>query len=225
MKKIVNILASLALAFFGLGLISCADAIVDDGSNVRSYVNSASGGTSSGGGTSASGANWRLCKNSGYDIFDIQVWAEGESFEYENKADCGRFVINSNAWIGGGLVPSSSGKTFDFSGVSKMTFEIRGSISPQALSFSVQCPATSPQEFYPEKNCLKTTAKIGTLSEVEWTSVTFDVSGAASSTVIDAFCIIAAPDWGSSIATGQWVEVRNLDWTDESGKSVTISLK
>lgn len=222
MKKIANIFVSLALAFFGLGLISCADAIVDDGSNVRSYVNSAGSENSSGAG------NWMLCKNANYDIFDIQVWGDGAgTFKFINKTDCGYFEINSvgGGWIGGGLVPSDSGKTFDFSNVSKMTFEIRGSISPKALAVAVQGKKDGKEIMTPAKASIEKSASITSLSETEWTPVTFDVSEMASASVINAFCIIGAADWGSNIAEGQWFEVRNLDWTDASDKSVTIGLK
>lgn len=224
MKKLANILASLALAFCALSVISCADAIVDDGSNVRSYVNS-----SGGGGNSSVSGNWMLCKNTGYDIFDIQVWGDGAgTFNYTNATTGGIFTITSvgGGWIGGGLVSSESGKTFDFSNVSKMNFEIRGSINPSALCIALQNNGGSSATMYPSKTSLtKSSAAVSSLSETDWTPVSFDVSGAASDTIINAFCIIGAADWGGNIAEGQWFEIRNLDWTDSSGESVTITLK
>lgn len=218
MKKLTKIFSTLALALTALAFTSCADAIVNDGSEVRSYVNSGSGSGGSG--------NWCLCKNSAYEIFDIQVWADGAgTFTYLNSGDYGRFSITDvgGGWIGGGLVSSESGKNFDFSSVKTMTFKIRGSIDPLSLYIGVQ--GSGKDELYPSKASLKSVASVNSLSESDWTEVSIDVSEAASGSIINAFCIIGAGDWGKAISAGNWFDIKDLDYLDSSGSSVILTLK
>lgn len=229
MKKSLAAIFSLLILSAVFSLSGClADAVADDGS----------GYPASGSGSSGTGTGWALCKDSSYDIFDLQVWKDdgngaGE-FKHENQSDCGRFTATKlgGGWFGGGLVSSDSSKYIDFTGVSKMTFEIRGTIPPKAICITVQGKnkVTSAEHLLPQKNSLSVTAGLTELSETEWKKVTFDISGAAKDNVINAFCIIVAGDLdGIKIPNlfkeNDYFEIRNLDWVDSDGKSVKLSLK
>ena len=236
MKK-VNVMTGIFIAAVSVFMAGCQmNAVADMGNSVRDYstvdntiIGGGSGsGTGSGSGSGSSSGSWALCKNSSYEIFDIQVWGDGAgTFDYANKDGYGRFTITSKGggWVGGGLIVADTSKTFDFTVVSKMTFDIRGTISPQALCIAIQNNGGASATMYPTKNSLKTNASLSSLSEEDWTTVTFDVSGAASDTIINAFCIIAAGDWSGSFSEGDYFDIQNLDWQDSEGNSVTISLK
>lgn len=220
MKKSLAAIFSLLILSAVFSLTGClADAVADDGSGYP-----ASG---SGSGSDGTGTGWALCKDSSYDIFDLQVWGGTGTFKYENKSGYGLFTVDSaKGWgCGGGLICADTTKTFDFTGVKKMKFEIRGNISPKALCIAVQNNGGETATMYPDKKDLTTMAKITSLSETDWTSVEFDVSGAASDVIINAFCIIVAGDWGGLFKENDYFEIRNLDWVDSDGKSVKLSLK
>ncbi len=234
MKKSLAAIFSLLILSAVFSLTGClADAVADDGSGYP-----ASGSGSGSGGSGGTGKGWALCKDSSYDIFDLQVWKNdgngaGE-FKHENQSDCGRFTSTKlvGGWFGGGLVSSDSSKYIDFTGVSKMTFEIRGTIPPKAICITVQGKdkTTSAEHLLPQKKSLSVTAGLTELSETEWQRVTFDVSGAAKDNVINAFCIIVAGDLDGPyipnlFKENDYFEIRNLDWVDSDGKSVKLSLK
>ncbi len=216
------ILATIFCAVLGM---SCQNDTVsaDDGANIRDYssINKGSSGGSSGSGGGAGAANWALCKNSAYEIFDVQVWGDGAgTFEFENKDGFSTFKITSTGggWIGGGLVAAETGKTFDFSKVAKMTFEIRGTINQKSLCIGVQ--GSDENAIFPTKAALSTEIKSD-----EWTKVTMDVSSAQTKSIINAFMIIGAADWGTAIKEGDSFDIRNLDWLDSAGNSVTLELE
>ena len=229
MKKSLAAIFSLLILSAVFSLTGClADAVADDGS----------GYPAGGSGSSGTGTGWALCKDSSYDIFDMQIWKNDGNgagvFKHENQSDCGRFtaVDLGGGWFGGGLVSSDSSKYIDLTGVSKMTFEIRGTIPPKAICITVQGKdkTTSAEHLLPQKNSLSVTARLTELSETEWQKVTFDISGAAKDNVINAFCIIVAGDLdGIKIPNlfkeNDYFEIRNLDWVDSDGKSVKLSLK
>lgn len=219
MKKSLAAIFSLLILSAVFSLSGClADAVADDGS----------GYPASGSGSGGTGTGWALCKDSSYDIFDLQVWGGTGTFKYENKSSYGLFTVDSaKGWgCGGGLICADTTKTFDFTGVKKMKFEIRGNISPKALCIAVQNNGGETATMYPSKTSLtKSSAKINSLSETDWTSVEFDVSGAASDVIINAFCIIVAGDWGGLFNENDYFEIRNLDWVDSDGNSVKLSLK
>ena len=231
MKKSLAVIFSLLILSAVFSLSGClADAVADDGSGYP-----ASGSGSGSGGT---GTGWALCKDSSYDIFDLQIWKNDGNgagvFKHENQSDCGRFtaVDLGGGWFGGGLVSSDSSKYIDFTGVSKMTFEIRGTIPPKAICITVQGKdkTASAEHLLPQKKSLSVTAGLTELSETEWQKVTFDISGAAKDNVINAFCIIVAGDLDgikipNLFKVNDYFEIRNLDWVDSDGKSVKLSLK
>lgn len=220
MKKSLAAIFSLLILSAVFSLSGClADAVADDGS----------GYPASGSGSGGTGTGWALCKDSSYDIFELQVWGDGAgTFDYKNESGYGRFTVTEKGggWVGGGLICADTTKTFDFTGVKKMKFDVRGNVSPKALCIAVQNNQGASAKMYPSKTSLtNSSAKINSLSETDWTSVEFDVSGAASDVIINAFCIIVAGDWGGSFDKNQFFEIRNLDWVDSDGKSVKLSLK
>ena len=224
MKKSLAAIFSLLILSAVFSLSGClADAVADDGS----------GYPASGSGSSGTGTGWALCKDSSYDIFDMQVWGDGAGkFVYKNESGYGRFTVTElgGGWVGGGLICADTTKTFNFTGVKKMKFDIRGNVSPKALCIAAQNNKGASAKMYPDKKDLTTMAKITNLSETNWTSVEFDVSGAASDVIINAFCIIVAHDWDETkdpnlFKVNDYFEIRNLDWVDSDGKSVKLSLK
>ena len=232
MKKvnlILTMLMAAACVFFATGCQN--DATADDGKNIRDYSKIDPDGGSSGGGSGGGGGstvNWALCKNGSYDIFDIQVWGDGAGeFDFANKDGYSTFTIKTvgGGWVGGGMIASDTSKTFDFSKVAKMTFEIRGTINAKALCVAVQDKNGGDNGIYPAKQSLVTNAKISSISKDEWTKAEIDVTKAKTGTIINAFMIIGAADWGSNIKAGDYFDVRNLDWIDADGNSVTLTLK
>lgn len=226
MKKINRflILSTLFVSFIFQGCL--ADAIADDGNG---YPQNGGNDTPNlPGNDSENSAGWKLCKNSNYDIFDLQVWGDGAgTFDYENKSDCGRFTIltKGGGWVGGGLICADTTKTFDFTGVAKMMFDIRGNINTKALCIAVQNSGGANAIMYPSKTSLLSSAKINSLDTIEWQSVEFNIPNAAKDTIINAFCIIAAGDWGGTFNANDYFEIKNLDWLDNNNNSVTLKLK
>lgn len=225
MKKtnlIKSILMVACCLFFMAGCQN--NAVADDGTDIRDYskIDTDSDDSGSGGG-GAGGAGWALCKNSGYDIFEIQVWGDGAgTFDFANKDGYSTFTITEKGggWVGGGLIANDTSKTFDFSKVAKMTFEIRGTISNKALCIGVQNNGGASAKIYPSKTNLTKEIK-----QDEWTKIEFNVAGAKSDTIINAFMIIAAADWGGSFDKNDYFDIRNLDYLDSSGNTVTLTLK
>jgi predicted small secreted protein len=225
MKKtnlIKSILMVACCVFFMAGCQN--NAVADDGTDIRDYskIDTDSDDSGSGGG-GAGGAGWALCKNSGYDIFEIQVWGDGAgTFDFANKDGYSTFTITEKGggWVGGGLIANDTSKTFDFSKVAKMTFEIRGTISNKALCIGVQNNGGASAKIYPSKTNLTKEIK-----QDEWTKIEFNVAGAKSDTIINAFMIIAAADWGGSFDKNDYFDIRNLDYLDSSGNTVTLTLK
>ncbi|WP_296329425.1 hypothetical protein [uncultured Treponema sp.] len=226
MKKtnlIKSILMVACCVFFMAGCQN--NAVADDGTDIRDYskIDTGSDDSGSGGGGGAGGNGWALCKNSGYDIFEIQVWGDGAgTFDFANKDGYSTFTITEKGggWVGGGLIANDTSKTFDFSKVAKMTFEIRGTISNKALCIGVQNNGGASAKIYPSKTNLTKEIK-----QDEWTKIEFNVAGAKSDTIINAFMIIAAADWGGSFDKNDYFDIRNLDYLDSRGNTVTLTLK
>ena len=116
MKKITKAFVALASVFTLFTLASCADAIVDDGTHVRTY-------TGGNGGASGGVAPFSMYN----DIFDVQIW---EATFTANITDCLSISVGSVGWWGGAFVakgavgPTDAGViTFDMSAVSKIVFD------------------------------------------------------------------------------------------------------
>jgi len=181
--------------------------------------------------TGEDGDGWSLCKNSSYDIFDFQVWSGAGEVTYENKEGYARFTYNGNndGWSGGGLVRAGANndatiKSFNMENAKKMKFQIRGTADPKTLCFAIQRRTGTP-DVLPSKVNIVTSCGISSLSETEWTEATYDFSSADTSDIINAFLFIVAEDWSGKTIKNAWFEIKNLDWIDADGNSVTLSIK
>ena len=236
MKKtnlIKSILMVACCVFFMAGCQN--NAVADDGTDIRDYskIDTGSGDSGSGGGGSG-GSGWALCKNSGYDIFDMQVWKGADTLDYTPQDGYGHFAYTkgSAGWTGGGLVRAGANvpggesiPSFNMAGTKKMTFDIRGNINPQTLVLAIQNRTQiGASDVVPSKTPIKTLGNVSSLSETDWKSVTIDFSSSTADDIINAFCIIIAGDWGGT-TTDSWFDIKNLDWIDSTGKSVTLSIK
>ena len=229
MKKIEKIIAVCILAIAAVSFIGCqGNTQTDDTPEINGGGNNGGGnnggGNNGGGGGSTNG--WQLCKHPSYEIFNLQIWAGGGQFDMEQQPGLARFTVQTYpGWMGGGLIRYDESKLFDFTGVSKMVFKIRGTIKAETLCFGVQSKTgNAKDEIFPMKTSLKNHGY--SVSENAWTSVELDISAAASKDVINAFMLIAANDWGgAACSSGDWFEIKDLDWVDGSGKSVTLRYK
>ncbi len=120
MKKITKAIFALASAFTLLFLASCADAIVDDGTHIRSYTSSEGG---------AGGAVPFHMYN---DVMDLQIWADngGGATAASTKEEL--IVTQTGGWWGIAICSKSnanddtdSAKIYDMSKVAKVTFEAK----------------------------------------------------------------------------------------------------
>ncbi len=119
MKKLTKIFCAAGLALLAFAFTSCADAIVNDGSNVRSYINSSNSGASGG-----------AIPFSKFEGCDLQIWSN--TFTAATTTEGLVITVGSVGWWGGAFVnngavgPTDSGVvTYDMSNVSKITFEAK----------------------------------------------------------------------------------------------------
>lgn len=202
MKKFANIFASLALAFFGLGLISCADAIVDDGSNVRSYVNSA-------GGPGNSGANGGAVPFKTFnDIFGFQVWGDyGAACTIVNSS--GALVITqTGTWYGVAICSDPAGndgsesyRIYDMSKVATIKFEAKSDTDGSELKFSA---------------CTEN-AKSYTLS-TEYKEFEYDMSEAAHAKTGTHYCMVSLVQ--NVVTESVTHYIKNIAFYDASGNEI-----
>lgn len=209
MKKLANILASLALAFCALSGISCANAIVDDGSNVRSYVNSSGSGGNSG--TNGGAVPFKTYN----DVFDIQIWSS--SFTATNNSACLTITVGSVGWWGGAFVasgsvsPTDSGViTYDMSAVKKISLDAMASVEGKFVAYGGS----------------DSSAKTHDASEIkvttEWQNFEFNVSN-GSSKDYSIFCLGGATEdssLGGSWASGSTISIKNIAFYDASGNEI-----
>ena len=156
------------------------------------------------------------------------------TLDYTPQDGYGHFAYTkgSAGWTGGGLVRAGANvpggesiPSFNMAGTKKMTFDIRGNINPQTLVLAIQNRTQiGASDVVPSKTPIKTLGNVSSLSETDWKSVTIDFSSSTADDIINAFCIIIAGDWGGT-TTDSWFDIKNLDWIDSTGKSVTLSIK
>lgn len=206
MKKIANIFVSLALAFFGLGLISCADAIVDDGLNVRSYVNSAGGAGNSG---DSGGAVPFKTYN---DIFDMQIWGDyGAGCTTVNSS--GALVITqTGTWYGVAICSNSAGndsgdsyRIYDMSKVATIKFEAKSDTDGSILKFSA---------------CTEDGVEY-TLS-TEYQEFEYDMSKTAHAKTGTHYCMVSLVQ--NAATEGVIHYIKNIAFYDASGNEIVPTL-
>lgn len=212
MKKLVNILSSLVLAFCALSAFSCANAIVDDGTNVRSYVNSSGGGGNSGSGGGA------IPFKTYNDVFDIQIWSN--SFTATTNSECLTITVGSVGWWGGAFVASgsvqptdSSVVTYDMSLVKKISFDAMASVAGKFVAYGGSDSSAATHD--PFEVSVTT----------EWQNFEFDVSS-GSSKDYSLFCLGGATDpeatqsLGGSWASGSTISIKNIAFYDSTGNEI-----
>ncbi len=202
MKKLTNIFKSLALAFCALSAFSCADAIVDDGSNVRSYVNSTGGGNS--------GSNGGVVPFKTYnDVFDLQIWSA--TFTATTNSDCLTITVGSVGWWGGAFVASgsvsptdSSVVTYDMSSVKKISFDAMAS---KENIFTFKGGSDSSATAHDPFECSVTT---------EWQNFEFDVS---NGTKTDYAIVVLSGD-GGTWSANDTISIKNIAYYDSTGNEI-----
>ena len=136
-----------------------------------------------------------------------------------------RIIPISSGWFGGAIVNQEAnlGVTdydlFDFSNISRMTFEIKGTMPASALRFYItrneQLDMGIEKLEYPEG---KTLADFGVeISENEWTTVTFDN--------LPDFDFVNFPiAFGNNGSgwEGEYFIIRNITYYDAEGNSVEL---
>lgn len=219
MKKVNLIKAVLAAALCVFFAAACQnDAVVDDGSHQRDYSKIDTGGGDSGGGSGGGGggaSSWDAAfAESGYDIFNYQSWGDYDAASDMGLTENGMKITRTGAWAGGGIVPSDTSKKFDFTGVVKITFDIRGVVGNGRL--------------FIQKDSKDVTATIvqiggGKLKEVEYTAMEMNTSSISTATdITNCFTfVIGSNDEGAAL--GNWFEVKNIKYVDKDGKSIKIT--
>ncbi|MBB5217818.1 hypothetical protein DYE49_08295 [Treponema rectale] len=131
MKRILKALAVSILAFSAFGVMSCKDAIVDDGTNVKSYV------------SSSGGAGGAVPFHMFADKFDYQVWDTGSSVTTVNsKEDLSITPLDTSKYWGIAVCTDSSlndektGQKYNVENVKKITFSAKGSVDGLKLYVS-----------------------------------------------------------------------------------------
>lgn len=233
MKNTWSLLAAVCAVLFLAGCVpavpNLGDLDIGTGTGGGSTADSGNGGGSPSGGGDADG--WQLCKDTSYDVFDIQVWSGAGAVDYVNYEGYGRFTYNGDngGWSGGGLVRAganadASVPPFDMPNATRMTFEIRGTIDPKALCIALQS-TDSTIDIFPVKTSLAS-YNVSTLSAENWTTVEIPFETAKAQSVGNAFLFVVTPDdWNGATTKGAYWEIRNLDWVDSSGNSVKLSIK
>ncbi|MBE6353668.1 hypothetical protein [Treponema sp.] len=117
MKRILKALAVSILAFSAFGVMSCKDAIVDDGTNIKSYVSSSGG---------AGGAVPFHMYN---DKMDLQIWADNGGGANATPTKEELIITQTGSWWGMAICSNAAGddstdkyKIYDMSEVAKVTF-------------------------------------------------------------------------------------------------------
>lgn len=136
MKKTI-LSAILSICFVSLlGLTGCANAMVNDGNNVKKYTSSVSG--AEGGAVPFKTYN---------DVFDVQIW---EGTFKANITDSMSVTIGTVGWFGGVICSSGdgSGPTYDMSEVKKITFEGRSDSDMKVRLFTSDATAKAYSDTY-----------------------------------------------------------------------------
>ena len=156
-------------------------------------------------------------------FIDLQVWSN--TFKADFISEGMRIIPISSGWFGGAIVNQEAnlGVTdydlFDFSNISRMTFEIKGTMPASALRFYItrneQLDMGIEKLEYPEG---KTLADFGVeISENEWTTVTFDN--------LPDFDFVNFPiAFGNNGSgwEGEYFIIRNITYYDAEGNSVEL---
>ncbi len=220
MKKITKAFFTIASVLALFSFVSCADAIVDDGTNIKKYT--------------SSGPSLYLVAE-GYEQGPWGCWeatpdgdtaictkgSEGGLRIETTKRGCGSTYAGVNLAAG---TEVGANADLDGSMFTKVVFEFRGNIDASLISFyglnadkTKKCGDCTGQDAQ-GNDVFKTLDKYDTEYNAEtWTQITIDLPN-STSTMSSALTLSIAndPNWDE----GKWVEIRNIDWQNDSGKSV-----
>lgn len=212
MKKILNGFVAAVALTASLFLSGCVAAVANDGTNVRKYVNPNSGKSTL----------WAYAEG-----YDIAVWGSWQTVtapiasvsdgadggvrltSIERPDDGTYFGVNMCAGSGSGATADIDGKGF-----TQIHCYVRGTVDPKYTSFYIINGAgASGSEVGKTKNLLDF---FDGLSETEWKEIT--VTGLTSSSAMSAGLVIFCDNDGCEF--GDWIEVKSIDFQDDSGNSV-----
>ena len=208
MKK-VNLMIAICLAavcvFFATGCQN--DTIADDGIALRNY----------GDGGGSGGNSWdNAFVESGYEIFDYQSWGDYDAASEMSLSAAGMKITRTGAWAGGGIVCADNSLKFDFTGIVKITFDIRGIVGNGRLFVQQNT-----------KDVEASIVQIGgdVLSATDYKSMEMNVSSISTAKdVTNCFTFVIGSDQDGG-AKGNWFEVKNIKFVDNNGNSIKLTAK
>ncbi|MCR5217360.1 hypothetical protein [Treponema sp.] len=198
MKKICKAFAAAVFVLSAFGFTACNDAIVDDGSNVKSYIDNAG----SGGGA---------VPFKSFEGCDLQIWVD--TFTATQTSEAELFTVGSVGWWGGAFVnkgsvgPTDAGVvTYDMSNVATITFE---AMISEAGSIWVSTSASDSTAG----------AKVGKTFSIttEWDEYTFNISDGTNAVSDHDYGVFAI---GGSNSSGTVVYIKNIAFYDASGNEI-----
>lgn len=200
MKRITKTAVVLMAIFSVFALLGCADAVVNDGNNIRTFGDGAGGGA--------------IPFRSYNDVMDLQIWADnggGATAKTEGNA---LIVTQTGSWWGIAICSKSNGsdddktaRIYDLSDVAQITFEAK---SPNATSMWLSLCG----------DACKTTCEI----TEEYQRFTVDLTGKEDNehySEHDAHYTIVC--LGGESAGGTWY-VRNIAFWNAEGAEITPTL-
>lgn len=200
MKKALLTAAVICLVSL-FGLSSCADAMVNDGNNIRKYVGS------------DGGANGGAVPFSMYnDKMDFQVWTDYNGGCTTQKQDGALVIVQTGNWYGVAICSaanandsSASGAIYDMSKIAKITFEAKAETEGTKLNFSA---CTENAVSYP--------------LSTEYQSFEYDMSKASHAKSGNHYCMVSLVQ--NETTTGVIHYVKNIAFWDASGTEIIPTL-
>ena len=203
MKKTSKIFFAVASVLALFSLVSCKDAIVDDGANVKSYVNG------------DAGVNGGVPPFSMYaDTFDCQIWKDYNGNCVTATSDGALVITQTGTWYGVALCSNAAGndksakyRIYDMSEVASITFEAKASVDDSKLNFSV---CTEDAETY-------------TLS-TEWKKFEYDCEGKTHIPENDGvhYCMISLVQNATTDSVTHYI--KNIAFFDDGGNEIVPTI-
>lgn len=207
MKK--NLMTAFAaICFVSLfGFMSCSDAVVNDGSHIRSFV-----GTS-GNGDTDSGESGGVVPFSMYkDIMDMQIWGDYNAGCETSVMDGALVIEQTGDWYGiaicsdkAGNDKSAAAAIYDMSQIATITFEAKSEPSGTKLAFSACTEDAVTYELTDE------------YQEFE-----YDMSKSKHAKTGNHYCMVSLVQ--NELKSGVTHYVKNISFFDVSGNEIIPAL-
>lgn len=187
------------------GFLSCSDAMVNDGNNIRSFVTIDD--------DSEMGESGGVVPFSMYkDIMDMQVWADYNAACETNILDGALEIVQTGEWYGvaicsdkGANDKSSSAAIYDMSKIAKITFEAKSEPTGTKLNFSA---------------CTEN-ASTYVLTD-EYQKFEYDMSKADHAKTGNHYCMVSLVQ--NELKSGVTHYIKNIAFFDESGNEIVPTL-